>query len=325
MAALGPPSTCYPSRTTCEGAPVTDHDALSREIRELAKERDAIILAHTYQRAEVQDVADLVGDSLGLAREAAATDASVIVFAGVHFMAETAKILAPDRTVLLPEPRAGCPMADMLTADQLRAWKAEYPGVPVVTYVNSTAEVKAESDVCVTSANAVAVVRSLDTQKILFAPDRNLGHWIARSLPDVEVVLWDGWCPTHEQVTPEQVREARGAHPDAVVLAHPECRPEVVDLADHVLSTSQMIRHVASSDAPEFVIVTETGIVHGLQKAAPGKAFHELAPRMICPNMKLTTLEKVRASLAEGLGEIDVDEVIATRARAAVERMVAIG
>jgi len=304
---------------------VTQHDALAAEIRELASQRDAVILAHTYQRAEVQDVADLVGDSLGLAREAAATDASVIVFAGVHFMAETAKILAPDRTVLLPEPKAGCPMADMVTADALRAWKAENPGVPVVTYVNSSADVKAESDVCVTSANAVTVVQSLGAEKILFAPDRNLGDWVARSLPEVEVVLWDGWCPTHDQVTPEMVLAAREAHPDAVVLAHPECRPEVIDVADVILSTSQMIRYAASLDAEEFVIVTESGIIHGLEKAAPGKHFYELAPRMLCPNMKVTTLEKVHRALAEGYGEVDVPEAIAARARIAVERMVAIG
>jgi len=304
---------------------VTQHDALAAEIRALAAERDAVILAHTYQRAEVQDVADLVGDSLGLARAAAATDASVIVFAGVHFMAETAKILAPDRTVLLPEPRAGCPMADMVTAQGLREWKAANPGVPVVTYVNSSADVKAESDVCVTSANAVTVVQSLGATKILFAPDRNLGSWVARSLPEVDVLLWDGWCPTHDEVTPEMVMAAREAHPDAVVLAHPECRPEVVDVADVILSTSGMIRYAAALDADEFVVVTEAGIIHGLEKAAPGKRFYELAPRMLCPNMKVTTIEKVHRSLAEGVFEVDVPADIAERARVAVERMVAIG
>ena len=198
----------------------------------------------------MQDVADFVGDSLGLSRAAAETDASTIVFAGVHFMAETAKILAPDRRVLLPEPRAGCPMADMITGPALAAWKAEHPGVPVVTYVNSSAEVKAETDVCVTGANAVAVVRGLGAERILFAPDRNLGSWVARSLPDVEVMLWDGWCPTHDDVTPTQLADARAEHPDALVLAHPECRPEVVDLADAVLSTSQMLSFAAESPAP---------------------------------------------------------------------------
>lgn len=299
--------------------------ALSIEIRELARERGAVILAHNYQRGEVQDVADFTGDSLGLSREAASTDAEVVVFAGVHFMAETAKLLSPAKRVLLPEPRAGCPMADMLTGQQLREWKAQYPGVPVVTYVNSSADVKAESDVCVTSANAVAVVKALAAEKILFAPDRNLGSWVARSLPDVEVVLWDGWCPTHDEVTLEQVASARDAHPDAAVMVHPECRPEVVDLADAVLSTSQMLAYAAKNSAEEFVVVTESGLVHSLQKAAPGKRFHELAPRMLCPNMKLTTLAKVRDALTLDQFEVTVPDDVADRARGAVERMVAIG
>ncbi len=298
---------------------------IADEIRALAAQRDAVILAHTYQRAEVQDVADFVGDSLGLARQAAQTEASAIVFAGVHFMAETAKILSPGKRVLLPEPRAGCPMADMVTGEALREWKAEHPGVAVVTYVNSSAEVKAESDVCVTSANAVAVVRALGASRILFAPDRNLGSWVARSLPEVEVLLWDGWCPTHEQVTPEQVLAARQAHPGAKVMAHPECRPEVVDLADAVLSTSQMLRFAAEDDSPAYIVVTEAGILHGLAKAAPGKHFFELGTRMLCPNMKVTTIEKVRDCLANMSGEVDVDPAIREKALVAVERMVAIG
>jgi len=302
---------------------VTDFAALSAEIRELARESGAVILAHNYQRAEVQDVADFVGDSLGLSRTAAATDAGTIVFAGVHFMAETAKILAPEKRVLSPEPRAGCPMADMITGPLLAAWKAEHPGVPVVTYVNSSAAVKAESDVCVTSANAVDVVRALGAARILFAPDRNLGSWVARSLPDVDVVLWDGWCPTHDDVTTEQVMSARAAHPDALVLAHPECRPEVVDLADAVLSTSQMLSFAAESTSREFIVVTEAGLLHGLAKAAPGKRFFELAPRMLCPNMKLTTLAKVRDCLKTGSGEVLVAEDVRVRALRAVERMVA--
>ena len=302
-----------------------DTSALFAEIRGLARERGAVILAHNYQRAEVQDVADFVGDSLGLSRQAAATGADMIVFAGVHFMAETAKILAPDKTVLLPEPDAGCPMADMITGPALEAWKAEHPGVPVVTYVNSSAEVKAASDVCVTSANAVSVVRALGARRILFAPDRNLGSWVARSLPDVHVELWDGWCPVHDDVTAEQVREARQKHPDALVLAHPECRPEVVDLADAVLSTSQMLSFSAQSKAGEFVIVTESGLLNALSKAAPGKHFFELAPRMLCPNMKLTTMQKVRDCLAESTGEVVVPKAVRERALAAVEKMIAIG
>jgi quinolinate synthase len=304
---------------------VIDIASLSAEVRELAGQRNAVILAHNYQRAEVQDVADFVGDSLGLSRQAAETTASTIVFAGVHFMAETAKILAPEKTVLLPEPKAGCPMADMVTGEALAAWKAGFPGVPVVTYVNSSAEVKAESDVCVTSANAVAVVRALGAEKILFAPDRNLGSWVARSLPEVEVVLWDGWCPTHDEVTVEQVQAARDEHPDALVMAHPECRPEVVDLADAVLSTSQMLAFAAKNPAREFVVVTEAGLLHALRKAAPDKQFIELAPRMLCPNMKVTTLTKVRDCLATGSGEVGVAPAIRERALLAVERMVAIG
>jgi quinolinate synthase len=304
---------------------VTDIATLSAEIRELAEKRDAVILAHNYQRAEVQDVADFVGDSLGLSRTAAATSASTIVFAGVHFMAETAKILAPDKTVLLPEPKAGCPMADMITGEALSVWKAEHPGVPVVTYVNSSAEVKAESDVCVTSANAVAVVRALGASRILFAPDKNLGSWVARSLPGVAVELWEGWCPTHHDVTPTQVRQAREAHPGALVMAHPECRPEVVDLADAVLSTSQMLDFAASADAEEFIVVTESGLTHALAKAAPEKRFFELSPSMLCPNMKVTTLRKVRDCLDSGSGEVIVAPDVAARALAAVEKMIAIG
>jgi len=304
---------------------VADFTILSAEIRQLARERGAIILAHNYQRAEVQDVADFVGDSLGLSRQAALTDAGIIIFAGVHFMAETAKILSPSKTVLMPEPRAGCPMADMITGDALVAWKAEHPGVPVVTYVNSSADVKAVSDVCVTSANAVAVVRALGASRILFAPDKNLGSWVARSLPDVDVELWEGWCPTHDDVTAEQVVAAREAHPQAAVIAHPECRPDVVDLADAVLSTSQMLAFAASSSADEFIVVTEAGLIHALQKAAPGKRFHELRPRMLCPNMKLTTLQKVRDCLADLSGEVVVSEDVRVAALGAVERMVAIG
>ena len=304
---------------------MTDFAALAAEIRDLARARGAIILAHNYQRAEVQDVADFVGDSLGLSRQAAATDAETIVFAGVHFMAETAKILAPAKKVLLPEPDAGCPMADMVTGAALRVWKAEHPGVPVVTYVNSSAEVKAESDVCVTSANAVAVVRALGAKRILFAPDRNLGSWVARSLPGVTVDLWEGWCPTHDEVTPARVDAERMLHPDALVMVHPECRPQVVDMADAVLSTSQMLDYAVSSSADEFVVVTESGLLHALQKAAPEKHFYELSPRMLCPNMKVTTLQKVRDCLDSGSGEITLDEDIRTRALAAVKKMIAIG
>ena len=301
--------------------PITIHD----EIRTLAAERDAVVIAHNYQRPEIQDVADFVGDSLGLSRLAAETEASVIVFAGVHFMAETAKILSPDKIVLMPEPGAGCPMADMLTGEQLAAWREEHPGVPVVTYVNSSAAVKALSDICCTSANAVEVVRSLKAPRILFGPDRNLAAWVGSQVPDVEVIAWEGWCPTHDEVTVEQVREAMERHPSAEVIAHPECRPEVTALADAVLSTSQMLRYAASSNADEFIVLTEEGLLHGLAKAAPGKRFVNLTPRMLCPNMKVTTIEKVRDSLAGMRTAIEVDPGTARAALGAVERMVALG
>ncbi|MCL4079404.1 quinolinate synthase NadA [Coriobacteriia bacterium Es71-Z0120] len=302
-----------------------DAGVLAEEVRRLAAERGAVILAHNYQRAEVQDVADFVGDSLGLSRQAAATDASVIVFAGVHFMAETAKILSPSKTVLMPEPAAGCPMADMITAEQAAAFKAQHPGVPLVTYVNSSAEVKAVSDVCCTSANAPEVVRSLGVPRVLFAPDRNLAAWVATQVSEVEVIAWDGYCPTHDHVSAEAVAEAAREHPDAEVLVHPECRPEVVALADAVLSTSGMLRHVAVSPAEEFVVVTEEGLMHGLAKAAPEKRFFGVCPPMLCPNMKLTTLMKVRDCLQAMSGRIEVAEDVRARAAAAVERMVAIG
>jgi len=298
--------------------------AIFEEVRRLAAKRDAVILAHNYQRAEVQDVADFVGDSLGLSRQAATTSASVIVFAGVHFMAETAKILSPEKTVLLPEPGAGCPMADMMTADELAIWRDENPGIPVVTYVNSTAAVKALSDICVTSANAVPVVRSLGAPRVLFGPDRNLAAWVARALPDVEVVPWPGYCPIHEEVTPAQVASAMRDHPHAEVLAHPECRPEVVDMADAVLSTSQMLAHAVASAAREFIVITEEGLLHGLAKAAPGKRFYNIKPTMLCPNMKVTTIEKVRDSLAYTQHRIEVDASVRAHASVAVERMITI-
>ncbi|MDZ4655391.1 MAG: quinolinate synthase NadA [Coriobacteriia bacterium] len=295
------------------------------EIRALAEQRDAVVLAHNYQRAEVQDTAHFVGDSLGLSRQAAATDASVIVFAGVHFMAETAKILSPDKTVLLPEPGAGCPMADMITAEQAVAFKAANPGLPLVTYVNSSAAVKAVTDICCTSANAIEVVRSLGEPRVLFAPDRNLAAWVASRVPEVEVISWDGYCPVHEVVTPEMVVEMMDVHPLAEVLTHPECRPEVNALADAVLSTSGMLRHVATSSADEFVVVTESGLLHGLAKAVRGKRFYGVEPKMLCPNMKLTTLEKVRNTLRDMTGEVVVPEDVRIAALTSVERMVRVG
>lgn len=298
---------------------------ISVRIRELAAERHAVILAHNYQRPEVQDVADFVGDSLGLSRTAAATDAEVIIFCGVHFMAETAKILAPHKTVVLPRLDAGCPMADMISGEKLAAWKAEYPGVPVVTYVNSTAEVKALTDVCCTSANAPQVVRSLGVDRVLFAPDRNLAHWVASQVPGVEVIAWNGFCPTHERIHADDVLAAKDLHPDAKVVVHPECRPEVVDLADAVLSTSGMLRFAAESDAAEFIVVTEEGLLHALKKAAPGKSFFTVDPCPVCPNMKKTELADVLRALETLEPAIEVAEEIRTAALASVQRMIAVG
>ncbi|MHB8050811.1 MAG: quinolinate synthase NadA [Coriobacteriia bacterium] len=304
---------------------MTPAPATPAEVRQLARDRNAVIFAHNYQRAEVQEIADVVGDSLELARRAATAEAEVIVLAGVRFMAETAKILAPGKTVLLPRLDAGCPMADMITGPQLAAWKAGNPGVSVVMYVNSSAEVKALTDVCCTSANAVEVVRSLGAPRVLFGPDRNLGRWIGEQLPGVEMVLWDGCCPVHDAVTFERVAEAKDAHPDALVIAHPECLPEVSAAADAVLSTSQMLRYAAASDATEFIVVTEEGLLHGLQKAAPGKHFYPLNPTMLCPNMKRTRLEDVRDALLGEERAIDVPADVADAARASLERMTEIG
>lgn len=295
------------------------------EVRILARDRKAVIFAHNYQRAEVQAVADVVGDSLELARRAAAVDAEVIVLAGVRFMAESAAILAPGKTVLLPRPDAGCPMADMITAEQLVEWKAENPGVPVVMYVNSSAEVKALTDVCCTSANAVEVVRSLGVPRVLFGPDRNLGQWIAGQVPDVEVTVWNGCCPIHDRVSLEMVREAKAAHPGAPVIAHPECRPEVSAEADAVLSTSQMIRWAQKAGEPEVIVVTEGGLLTGLAKAVPDTRFVGIIPAMICPNMKLTGLEDVRNALRDLTGQVVVPNEVASAARASLERMTAIG
>ena len=295
------------------------------EVRILARDRGAVIFAHNYQRAEVQAVADVVGDSLELARRAAQVGAGVIVLAGVRFMAETAAILAPGKTVLLPRTDAGCPMADMITAPQLAAWKAENPAVPVVMYVNSSAEVKALTDVCCTSANAVEVVRSLGVPKVLFGPDRNLGRWIASQLPEVELLVWDGCCPVHDEVTLEMVLEAKAAHPGAPVIAHPECRPEVSAIADAVLSTSQMLRYAARAGEPEIIVVTEGGLLTGLAKAAPDTRFIGMTPPMLCPNMKLTRLDHVRDALRDMSGVVTVPEDVAAAARGSLERMTAIG
>ncbi len=301
----------------------TDEEFIA-EIARLRAERGAVILAHNYQRPEIQDIADFTGDSLGLSRQAAATEADVIIFCGVHFMAETAYILSPDKVVVLPEIEAGCMMADMITVDGLLELKAAHPGVPVVCYVNSSAAVKAESDICCTSANAVAVANAIDADEIIMIPDRNLGYWVAQQTGK-KVIPWDGFCPTHEYITVEQVEAARKRFPDAVVMVHPECRPEVTAIADAVLSTSQMFGLAATSDATDFIVGTELGIGHGLAKANPAKCFHFPTDETICPNMKVITLAKVAESLATLQPRVTVDEETRLRALAAVQRMVELG
>ncbi len=297
---------------------------ISERVAQLKQERNAVILVHNYQIPEVQDLADYLGDSLGLSQQAAETDAEVIVFCGVHFMAQTAKLICPEKTVLMPEPGAGCPMADMVTAEALVDFKAEHPGAPVVTYVNSTAEVKAESDICCTSANSVRVVESLDVERIIFVPDHFLGTWTQAQVPDTEFILWGGFCPTHARITPELVAEARAKYPDAAFVCHPECRPEVTAIADAVLSTGGMVKFARETQTREVILGTEEGIAYRLKQENPDKEFYTL-PGITCPNMKMTTAEKVLASLEQMQYPIEIEPEVSGRARSAVERMLALG
>ena len=299
-------------------------DSLTKQIDRLRDEKNAIILAHNYQRPSVQDIADYTGDSLELSRKAAATDADVIVFCGVHFMAETAKILSPHKTVLLPDEEAGCPMADMITAEELEEEKAKYHGVQVVCYVNSTAAVKAGSDICCTSANAVKVVQAMDTNRpILFVPDQYLGHYVMRET-DREMHLWPGYCPTHMKIGVEDISRQKAQHPDAKVVVHPECRPDVIDTADEALSTGGMIRYANTYDGKTLLVGTETGILHRLQKENPVVTYVPVTDRAVCPNMKKINLEKVLWSMEEMQPQIEIPEAIRTRALSAVERMLAL-
>ena len=294
------------------------------EIRSLAEKRRAVILAHNYCRGEVQDAADFTGDSLELARKAVEVEADVIVFCGVYFMAETAKILNPSKTVLIPDPSAGCPMADMVTAGQLRELKARHPGAKAVCYVNSTAEVKAECDICVTSGNAERVMALFPPeQEILFVPDQHLGSHIAGMLGR-SYVLWPGYCPTHAALTANAIAKARELHPGAPVLVHPECARDVREAADERLSTGGMCRYARESDAKEIVVGTETGILHRLRKESPDKLFHPVSDNLVCPNMKKNTLENLRESLLEMKTEVVVPEETAARAKRAIDAMLAV-
>ena len=319
--------------------PVQTHPdpELHERIRSLAKERNAVILAHNYERPEVQDVADFVGDSIGLSREAAKTEAETIVFCGVHFMAETAAILSPEKTVLLPDLAAGCSLAATIDAEQLRAWKAEHPGAVVVSYVNTTAEVKAESDYCCTSGNAVEVVNSIDPDReVLFLPDMFLGAHVRRITGRPNIHVWMGECHVHAGIDPEHINFQRAAHPHAEFLIHPECgcaTPVVEAISAgaidphnvHILSTEGMIKRPQESPADEFIVATELGILHRLRRAHPTKTFYAANDRAQCAYMKVTTLPKVRRALRRLEHRITVPEDVAARARLAIERMVAIG
>jgi quinolinate synthase len=294
-----------------------------QEVRQWLARREALLLAHNYQPGEIQDVADITGDSLALSISAAKTAARVIVFAGVHFMAETAAILCPGKTVLLPRLDVGCYMADTITAENLRARKAELPGVPVVAYVNSTASVKAESDICCTSANAVKVVNSLSAPRVLMVPDKNLALYTARHTGK-EVLTWAGCCNIHDALTPREVLATRAAHPQAVFLAHPECRPEVLDLADAIRSTSGMLTYVREAAAREFIIGTEMGLLHTLRQENPGKAFFSPSAGLLCPDMKRITLSDLITALQQNRHQIVIPEDTRQRALLAVERMLAV-
>ncbi len=294
---------------------------LRERIARLKRERRAVILAHNYQQGQVQDVADFVGDSLELSRQAVAVEAETIVFCGVHFMAETASILSPGKAVLLPDAGAGCPMSDMITADELRQWKERYPGRPVVCYVNTSAEVKAESDICCTSANALRIVESLPDEEVLFVPDKNLAAFVARSTRK-KIIAWDGYCYVHNHIYPADIQSKKILHPGAEVWAHPECRPEVIDLADKALSTGQMIREARETRKREVIVATEAGITYRLRKENPGKEFHPAKDAALCVNMKKITLPKVLAALERMETRVTVPEDIRRRALGAIEKMI---
>ena len=301
----------------------TKNAEIINEIARLKQQKNAVILVHNYQRPEVQDIADFTGDSLELSQQAAKTDADVIVFCGVHFMAETAYIINPKRTVLLPDKESGCPMANMITAEALIAAKKDLPGATAVCYVNSSAAVKAESDICCTSGNAVKVVQSLGEGKIIFVPDQYLGQWVAEKTGR-HMLLWPGYCPTHMKILPEDILNLKKKHPGTLALVHPECRPDAKAVADAVLSTGGMMRFVRESPAEGFIIGTETGIMHRLKKENPAKYFIPVNDKAVCPNMKRITLEKVLWSLQDMTHQVTVPEDIRIRALSSVERMLAI-
>jgi len=299
-------------------------EQLYEKIRKLKKERNAVILAHNYQVGEVQDIADFVGDSLGLSIEAQKTACSVIVFCGVHFMAETAKILSPEKTVIMPDPEAGCPMANMIVPKDLIAMKEQYPNAKVICYINSSAEIKALSDYCCTSANALKMVETLPYEEYIFVPDRYLGSFVAAKT-NKNMHVWKGFCPVHMKFTKDQIAQARKDHPGAKVMVHPECSEDIVKLADYALGTEGMLKHAKNNiDETEYIIGTEEGFIHRLKKEVPGKKFHPLSTACVCPNMKKTTVEKLLWSLEDMKTEITVPPDIAAKAKKCIDRMLEI-
>jgi len=296
--------------------------SIEERIESLKVERGAIIIAHNYQPDEVQAIADFTGDSLELSRKAAELEEHTIVFCGVHFMAETAAILSPEKTILLPDQFAGCPMADMITADQLRVWKAEHPGAVVICYVNSSAAVKAECDLCCTSSNAKAIVASVPADReIIFVPDMHLGHYVQKELGRENMIMWDGYCPTHQRIRNIDIQREKAEHPNATVMAHPECPRSIRGLADQLLSTGQMCTFAKESEATEFIVATEIGLLYRLRNENPGKKFYAASNRALCPNMKKIDLEKVLWSLEDMQYRITVPEEIANKARRSIEAM----
>lgn len=302
-----------------------DKSELKEKILELKKRRNAVIVAHNYQNDDVQEIADVVGDSFALSKYCATTDAEVVVFCGVHFMAESAKILSPEKTVLLPEIDAGCPMADMVTAEALREEKKKYPGAAVVCYINSSAEVKAECDICCTSSNALNVIRSIEQKDIIFVPDQNLGNYVAQSVPEKNIIFWKGFCITHHKIKTDEVEKMKQMHPDALLLIHPECKPKLVAMADFVGSTKQIIDFAASSEHKKFIIGTEMGVLYKLKKENPDKTFYLMSQGLVCPNMKKTSLQSVYNALNEMKYQIELDEEIRVKAERALERMLQVG
>ena len=291
------------------------------KINTLKKQKNAVILAHCYQPVEIDEVADYVGDSLYLSRVAAKTDAKIIVFAGVYFMAQTAKILSPDKKVLLPQIEAGCRMADMINYEQMIEFKSKNPDLPVVCYVNSTAEVKSECDMCVTSSNALHVIKSLNKEKILFVPDTYLGKWVEKQLGNVEIITYPGFCPTHLQIRPDDITNARKEHPNALVLAHPECHLSVSDMADYVGSTTGIIKYAKESQNKSFIIATEQGVIDRLKRDYPEKEFYPVKNNVVCPNMKMTSLEDILNVLENETNEIFVAEDISQKAKKCIDAM----